>query len=108
MKENLNLSDKKMVMTIAAFAVIVAAMVLIGVCVLHVPVVAMCMLVILETALAVFLHHAELWLHGVVILAEVIAGILCSKILLVVLCAVVYVAATACLQVSDSGEILNV
>ena len=42
MKENLNLSDKKMVMTIAAFAVIVAAMVLIGVCVLHVPVVAMC------------------------------------------------------------------
>ena len=104
MKENLNLSDKKMVMTIAAFAVIVEAMVLIGVCVLHVPVVAMCMLVILETALAVFLHHAELWLHGVVILAEVIAGILCSKILLVVLCAVVYVAATACLQVSDRGE----
>ena len=104
MKENLNLSDKKMVMTIAAFAVIVAAMVLIGVCVLHVPVVAMCMLVILETALAVFLHHAELWLHGVVIPAEVIAGILCSKILLVVLCAVVYVAATACLQVSDRGE----
>ena len=104
MKENLNLSDKKMVMTIAAFAVIVAAMVLIGVCVLHVPVVAMGMLVILETALAVFLHHAELWLHGVVILAEVIAGILCSKILLVVLCAVVYVAATACLQVSDRGE----
>ena len=92
MKENLNLSDKKMVMTIAAFAVIVAVMVLIGVCVLHVPVV------------AVFLHHAELWLHGVVILAEVIAGILCSKILLVVLCAVVYVAATACLQVSDRGE----
>ena len=104
MKENLTLSDKKMVMTIAAFAVIVAAMVLIGVCVLHVPVVAMCMLVILETALAVFLHHAELWLHGVVILAVVIAGILCSKILLVVLCAVVYVAATACLQVSDRGE----
>ena len=104
MKENLNLSDKKMVMTIAAFAVIVAVMVLIGVCVLHVPVVAMCLLVILETALAVFLYHAELWLHGVVILAEVIAGILCSKILLVVLCAVVYVAATACLQVSDRGE----
>ena len=104
MKENLNLSDKKMVMTIAAFAVIVAAMVLIGVCVLHVPVVAMCMLVILETALAVFLHHAELWLHGVVILAEVIAGIMCSKILLVVLCAVVHFAATACLQVSDRGE----
>lgn len=104
MKENLNLSDKKMVMTIVAFAVIVAAMVLVGVCVLHVPVVAMCLLVILETALAVFLHHAELWLHGAVILAEVIAGILCSKILLVVLCAVVYVAATACLQVSDRGE----
>ena len=107
MKENLNLSDKKMVMTIVAFAVIVAAMVLIGVCVLHVPVVAMCLLVILETALAVFLHHAELWLHGAVILAEVIAGILCSKILLVVLCAVVYVAATACLQGSDRGEKLN-
>lgn len=104
MKENLNLSDKKMVMTIVAFAVIVAAMVLVGVCLLHVPVVAMCLLVILETALAVFLHHAELWLHGAVILAEVIAGILCSKILLVVLCAVVYVAATACLQVSDRGE----
>lgn len=50
--------------TLLAFAAIVAIMVIVGVRVLNVPVVPMCLLVIIEAVIAVMLHHAELWVHG--------------------------------------------
>ena len=56
--------------TLLAFAAIVAIMVIVGVRVLSVPVVPMCLLVIIEAVIAVMLHHAELWVHGLLILAE--------------------------------------
>ena len=50
------------------------------------------------------LHHAELWLHGVLVLAEVIVGFAIGKAVLIILCAVVYVAATVFLQMLDKRE----
>ena len=61
--------------TLLAFAAIVAIMVIVGVRVLNVPVVPMCLLVIIEAVIAVMLHHAELWVHGLLILAELCAGV---------------------------------
>ena len=58
--------------TLLAFAAIVAIMVIVGVRVLNVPVVPMCLLVIIEAVIAVMLHHAELWVHGLLILAELV------------------------------------
>lgn len=98
------LKDSRMVLPIALFALITVVMIVIGVAGLKVPAVAMCLLIILEAGLAVMLHHAELWLHGVLVLAEVIAGILAGKTVVVVLCAVIYVAATVFLQMLDKGE----
>lgn len=98
------LKDSRMVLPIVLFSLLSLVMIVIGMLVLKVPVVAMCVLIILEVGLAVMFHHVELWLHGVLVLAEVIAGIVCSKALLVILCAVVYVAATVCLQMLDKGE----
>ena len=54
--------------------------------------------------IAVMLHHAELWLHGVLVLAEVIVGIAIGKAVLIILCAVVYAAATVFLQMLDKRE----
>ena len=79
--------------TLLAFAAIVAIMVIVGVRVLNVPVVPMCLLVIIEAVIAVMLHHAELWVHGLLILAE--------------LCAGVAIAATFALQMLDKGETHN-
>ena len=79
--------------TLLAFAAIVAIMVIVGVRVLNVPVVPMCLLVIIEAVIAVMLHHAELWVHGLLILAELCAGVAGEKTVLIILCAVVYIAA---------------
>lgn len=98
------LRDSRMVLPIAVFVLITLTMIVVGVAALKVPVVAMCVLVILEAGIAVMLHHAELWLHGVLILAEVIAGILAGKAIMIILCVVTYVAATVFLQMLDKGE----
>ena len=92
--------------TLLAFAAIVAIMVIVGVRVLNVPVVPMCLLVIIEAVIAVMLHHAELWVHGL-ILAELCAGVAGKKTVLIILCAVVYIAATFALQMLDKGETHN-
>ena len=73
--------------TLLAFAAIVAIMVIVGVRVLNVPVVPMCLLVIIEAVIAVMLHHAELWVHGLLILAELCAGVAGKKTVLIILCA---------------------
>ena len=90
--------------TLLAFAAIVAIMVIVGVRVLNVP---MCLLVIIEAVIAVMLHHAELWVHGLLILAELCAGVAGKKTVLIILCAVVYIAATFALQMLDKGETHN-
>ena len=69
------LTKNKMVLAVAAFALVTLAMIVIGIMALKVPAVAMCVLIILEAGLAVMLHHAELWLHGVLVLAEVIVDL---------------------------------
>lgn len=53
------------------------------------------------------LHHAELWVHGLLILAELCAGVAGKKTVLIILCAVVYIAATFALQMLDKGETHN-
>ena len=93
--------------TLLAFAAIVAIMVIVGVRVLNVPVVPMCLLVIIEAVIAVMLHHVELWVHGLLILAELCAGVAGEKTVLIILCAVVYIAATFALQMLDKGETQN-
>ena len=80
---------------------------IVGVRVVNVPVVPMCLLVIIEAVIAVMLHHAELWVHGLLILAELCAGVAGKKTVLIILCAVVYIAATFALQMLDKGETQN-
>jgi hypothetical protein len=89
------------------FIAVSAILILIGIWAVGTPVVAMCLLVILEAALAGMMHHAELWVHGVLILAELIAGVISGKIVLTVMCVIVYAAATAMLQAMDKGEVQN-
>ena len=98
------LKEKKTLTALVAFCVVALAMILIGVFAIKTPVVALCVLVIIQAGIAVMLHNAELWIHGAMILAEVIAGIIAGRIDLVLLCALVYVAATAALWISDKDE----
>ena len=65
------LKENRMVLPIILFAVIALVMIVIGIAALKVSAVAMCVLIIIEAGIAVMFHHAELWLHGVLVLAEV-------------------------------------
>ncbi len=99
-----SLKGKKKPVTMTAFAVLAAIAIILGVCACKLPVVAVCVLVILEAGIAVMLHHAELWLHGVLVVVELIAGILAGKVVPVLLCVIIYVAAVAALQVLDKAD----
>ena len=64
----------------------------------------MCVLVILEAGIAVMMHKAELWIHGVMVLVQIIVGIIAGRTVVIILCVLVYAAATAALWMSDIAD----
>ena len=44
----------------------------------------------IEAAPAVCLHDVPIWLHGLVVLVQIVAGILCHNVIFVVMCVVLY------------------
>lgn len=78
---------------LALFAVIVAALlvILISILALKLPVVSICIMVLIAAGIAVCLQNEPIWLHGLVVLAEIIAGILCGKTVFMILLAALYV-----------------
>ncbi len=96
------IKKNKTIVSIAIFVVVAAISIVIMTVVLKQPVVPVCVLVLIEAAIAVMLHNAELWIHGVLLLAEIIAGVALGRIVLVLLCILVYIAATFTLKLFDS------
>lgn len=93
MKEN----QKQLIMSVIALAAC-AAMIVISMFVLKIPVVAVCVILLLNVGIACCLHHEPVWLHGVLLIAELVAGILCKKIVFILLCIVIYVVAILVLK----------
>lgn len=75
------------------FGVIVAVLlvILVSMITLQMSVVPVCVIVVIEAALAVCLHDVPIWLHGLVIIAQIVAGVLCGAAVFMVLCALIYV-----------------
>lgn len=96
------IKKNKTIVSIAIFVVVAAISIVVMTVVLKQPVVPVCVLVLIEAAIAVMLHNAELWIHGVLLLAEIIAGVALGRIVLVLLCILAYVAATFTLKLFDS------
>lgn len=94
----------KSFLSVTAFCVLTFALIMAGVFALHTPVVPMCALAMLEAGIAVMLHRAELWLHGVLILAQLLIAAFAGRLLTAVLCAAVYALATMALQVLGKDE----
>ncbi len=85
-------------LTVAAFCIAALLVIIIGCAGLKAPVVPICAAVILEAAIAVMMHNVELWIHGACILVELIVGILVGRTGMMILCVVIYLAATAALR----------
>lgn len=83
---------------IIAFSIVALAIILIATLGMQEFVVSVCILVIIETAIAALLRKSELWLHGVVLIMQLVAGFLIGRFPLMALCVVIYVAATVALM----------
>ncbi len=101
------MKKKENIIALAVFCLVSILMIVLSVCFIKISVVAACLLVIIEVGIATLLHNAEIWIHGVFVIAEIIAGALLNNILLVVFCIVVYVATLFTLKYLYSGEKIN-
>ncbi len=74
------------------FGVIVAALltILVSILGLGMPAVPVCVIILLEAGMALCLHDVPVWLHGLVVLAEILVGALAGKLIFMVLCAAMY------------------
>ncbi|MBQ8625364.1 MAG: hypothetical protein IJ419_04230, partial [Agathobacter sp.] len=61
-------------------------------------VVQVCILMIIEVAMAVLLHKSELWVHAILLVAQVAAGIVIDRVPLTIVCVIAYVVTTITLH----------
>lgn len=92
------LKTHSLVTAVTAFSVVSLALILVAMLVLQEFVVSVCILIIIEAAMAALLHQAEIWKHGILLGLQLVAGIILSRIPLIIICIIAYVAATSALQ----------
>lgn len=93
--------DNKKLDVMLGFGILALALILIGVLGLGEPVVPVCLIIILEAGIAVMLHNAELWVHGVAVILQIAAGVCIQRVALMILCVVLYVLAIGALQLGS-------
>ena len=89
---------------ILMFSVVSLILILIAMFAMNEFVVSVCGLIILEAGMAALLHKAELWKHGVLLAAQIVAALIIGRLPLVILCVISYVAATFALQLITKGN----
>ena len=92
------LKTNMMTTAVLGYAIVSLILILVAMLALKEFVVSVCVLIILEAGMAAFLHKVELWKHGVMLAAQVVAGIMIGRVSLVIICVIAYVAATVALQ----------
>ena len=95
MGEIANRDNKKMLIL---FAEVVAALATILIAVLAIPVVPVCVIVLIEVAIAACLQEVPVWVHAVVAAVQLVAGVLCGRAVFCLLCILIYVFAILTLR----------
>ena len=81
--------NKKM---LVLFGVIVTTLLVIltSILALGVPAIPVCIIVLLEVGIVATLHDVPIWLHGAVVIAQIVAGALVGNLIFMILCAIIY------------------
>lgn len=81
------LPDHETLSMLALFFAIVAAItvILVSVLVLHMPAVTVCAVIVLEAAIAACLQKVPIWMHGFVIVVQLVSGFFSDQILFILL-----------------------
>ncbi|MBE5897331.1 MAG: hypothetical protein E7281_06165 [Lachnospiraceae bacterium] len=96
LKKITNVKNKPLIQLVI-FVVAMVVMIIISNLVVGIPIVPVCAIAILEAVLAALLNRIPLWIHGLVIIAQIVAGIICGKLVFMALMAVVYALAVVLL-----------
>ena len=86
------------VIAVAEFSVVSLILILVAMLAMQEFAVSVCVLIIIEAAMAALLHGAEIWKHGILLGIQVVAGYIIGRIPLIIICVIAYVAATLALQ----------
>ena len=92
------MKTNSLVTAVVAFSLVSLVLILVAMLALQEFVVSVCVLIIIEAAMAALLHQAEIWKHGILLGLQFVAGIVLNRIPLIIICIIAYVAATFALQ----------
>ena len=92
------MKTNSLVTAVVAFTLVSLALILVAMLALQEFVVSVCVLIIIEAAMAALLHQAEIWKHGILLGLQLVVGIVLSRLPLIIICIIAYVAATFAFQ----------
>lgn len=98
------LKTNRLITSVVGFSIVSLILILVAMIALQEFVVSVCVLIIIEVAMAALLHQAEIWKHGILLALQVVAGVVIGRIPLIVICVIAYVAATLALQLMVKKE----
>ena len=98
------LKAHSLITSIVGFSVVALTLILVAIFVLQEFVVSVCVLIVIEAAMAALLHQAELWKHGVLLGLQIVAGAIIGRVALTIICVIAYVAATFALHFMAKKE----
>lgn len=86
------MSEKDNKKMLALGGVIVASLlvILVSIIQLAIPASVVCIIVVIEAALAACLHDVPIWLHGLVLIGQLIAGVIVGQVIFIILCMIIY------------------
>ncbi len=96
--------SKRPLICLACFVIFVAIAIIMSIVAFKIPVVATCFIVVLEAVLAICFNRIPLWIHGLIFIAQIVAGIIADHTFFMVLMAVIYLLATSFLYVRSAYE----
>ena len=94
----------RLIISLAFFCVTALVLILVATLGWQEFVVPVCVLMIIEAAMAVLLHKTELWIHGILLAAHIVVGVVIDRLPMIILCVIAYVAATITLQFAFKKE----
>lgn len=87
------LEEHKPLIMLCSLLFVILLTIILGMLVFKIPVVTICIVVLIEAALAACLHDLPIWLHGIVMVAELVLGIIVHQIIFMLLADICYLAA---------------
>ena len=93
------ISENRDQLTLFGVIVVAVLVILIGILAWKIPVLAACILILLEAGMAVCMQNVPIWLHGVLVIAQVLVGAIFGIPLFLLLCGVFYIVSILALNV---------